>query len=171
MAGSPIVFRTDQGASGASNTAKTAVDIVALLAHGAVDRDIWVGHTLHLICTGPHFADRVVRWCYVSRAMTRATCVGVHKRSPRIVLLPCDLQSWGRGFESLHAHIKPPLYKGFFESLSPRHPQNPSMGRVWGELAESVQPALPRNHRARSPLPLIGTPPHDLCNSSERWRH
>ena len=35
MAGSPIVFRTDQGASGASNTAKTAVDIVALLAHGA----------------------------------------------------------------------------------------------------------------------------------------
>jgi hypothetical protein len=35
MAGSPIVFRTDQGASGASNTAKTAVDIVALLALGA----------------------------------------------------------------------------------------------------------------------------------------
>jgi hypothetical protein len=80
-----------------------------------VDRDIWVGHTLHLICTGPHFADRVVRWCYLSRAMTRATCVGVHKRSPRIVLLPCDLQSWGRGFESLRAHHETPYNKRFLE--------------------------------------------------------
>jgi hypothetical protein len=41
MAGSLIVFRTDQGASGASNTAKTAVDIVALLARGLLLEAIW----------------------------------------------------------------------------------------------------------------------------------
>ena len=54
MAGSPIVFRTDQGASGASNTAKTAVDIVALLARGLLLEAIWPSYlNFRLLRTAP----------------------------------------------------------------------------------------------------------------------
>jgi hypothetical protein len=41
MTGSPVVFRTDQDESGASNTGKIAVDIVALLAPGPLPEANW----------------------------------------------------------------------------------------------------------------------------------
>jgi hypothetical protein len=60
----------------------------------------------------------------------------------------------------LHQHRhRRPARVGRFCQPCPRpavlRPPNGSFGESWGE---SFQPALPRNHRPQSTLPLIGTP-------------